>query len=351
MARRPATFRQADLLRALKAALQAGAAGPGQDRGSNTEEAPAVSVAAPVSVVYGARTIKRVRRTKAAISTLDQQILDVLEEDHPQSVRHVFYRMTNPRLDEPVEKSDRGYRHVQYRVLELRRSGRLPYGWISDATRRGYHTHVYASGADFLRRVNGLYRADLWTNTAYHVEVWVESRSIAGVVEDDCEELAVSLYPAGGFSSATLTYEAVEEVTRRYSNAEWMIFYIGDYDPAGVLIDKAIERELRKHLDAHHKECPNDNFNLTFKRIGISEDQIQLYDLPTKPRKETDRRSRHVTATVEAEAMPARVLRQILREEIEALLPDGALAAAKVAEHEERKAINLAALAMEERAA
>jgi hypothetical protein len=40
--------------------------------------------------------------------------------------------MTDPRLPGPIEKSDRGYRHVQRRVLELRRSGRLPYGWISD---------------------------------------------------------------------------------------------------------------------------------------------------------------------------------------------------------------------------
>ena len=27
-----------------------------------------------------------------------------------------------------------------------------------------------------------------------------------------------------------------------------LVFYIGDYDPAGVLIDVGIERELRLHL-------------------------------------------------------------------------------------------------------
>jgi hypothetical protein len=32
------------------------------------------------------------------------------------------------------------------------------------------------------------------------------------VIEDDCEELAVSLYPAGGFSSITLVYEAAEAI-------------------------------------------------------------------------------------------------------------------------------------------
>ena len=46
---------------------------------------------------YRAGTLKRDRRTKARLDILDQQeFLAVLREDHPQSVRHVFYRMTDP---------------------------------------------------------------------------------------------------------------------------------------------------------------------------------------------------------------------------------------------------------------
>ncbi len=60
------------------------------------------------ATVYRARTIKRERRTADRVAQLDAQILDVLRADHPQSVRHVFYRMTDPRLAESVEKSDRG---------------------------------------------------------------------------------------------------------------------------------------------------------------------------------------------------------------------------------------------------
>lgn len=279
--------------------------------------------------VYRAGTIKRDRRTKAEIEQLDQQILDVLSNDHPQSVRHVFYRMTNPRLQEPVEKSDRGYRHVQYRCVQLRRQMRLPYNWITDASRRGYFTNTYHGASDFLRQVTGLYRSDLWFHADHHCEVWVESRSIAGVVQDDCEELAVSLYPAGGFSSITLAYEAAQAINYTDDGNPWTIFYIGDYDPAGVLIDVAIEREMRKHLDP--------SIELEFQRIGITEDQIQTFDLPTKPRKEKDRRSQHVRETVEAEAMPARTLRALLRHHIEKLLPENALHVAKVAEQSERQ--------------
>jgi hypothetical protein len=279
---------------------------------------------------YQARLIKRRRRTADQVAILERQILNILREDHPQSIRHLFYRMTDPRLREPVNKDEHGYQQVQHRITELRRDGRLPYGWITDATRRGYHTSTFAGAGDFLRRVNSLYRADLWSLSDYYCEVWCESRSIAGVIQDDCNELAVSLYPAGGFSSITLAYQAAEYINDQYDDAgkPCIIFYIGDYDPAGVLIDKSIEKELREHL--------NDGIELEFERIAISKEQIQEYDLPEKPRKATDRRVLDLKQTVEAEAMPAGVMRALLREKIESLLPDNALTIIKEAEESER---------------
>lgn len=291
---------------------------------------------------YGAGTIKRSRRTKAQVEQLDRQILEVLKDDNPQSVRHVFYRMTNPRLHEPVEKSDRGYRHVQRRCVALRRSGQLPYGWISDATRRGYFTPVYRNASDFLRSVSGHYRADIWQQSDHYVEVWVESRSLAGVVQDDCAEMAVSLYPAGGFSSITLAFQAAGNTNFDADGRQVNIFYIGDYDPAGVLIDVALERELREHMHSH--------IDLNFERIAISKEQILAYDLPSKPRKSGDKRSLHISETVEAEAMPAGILRKLLRDNVEKYLPARALAVAKVAERSERQHIARIANLMETKA-
>jgi hypothetical protein len=245
--------------------------------------------------------------------------------------------MTEPRLEEPVPKTDtgspNGYRMVWHRLKELRRAGQVPYHWITDATRRGYHVPTYANGADFLRAHAAAYRADLWAQAGVYVEVWAESRSIAGVVEDDCEDLAVSLYPAGGFSSITLAYEAAEQISGEIADAEKPvhIIYVGDYDPAGVLIDRSIEAELRRHLP--------EEIDLTFHRLAVTEEQIAAYDLPTKPRKLGDKRALHVKETVEAEAMPAGILRQMLSETIEAFLPHGALEVIKAAEESEREGL------------
>lgn len=278
--------------------------------------------------LYRAGTLKRIRRSLAEIYQLDQQIENVLKEDHPQSVRHVFYRMTDPRLPEPVEKSDRGYRHVQARCVALRRSGRIPYDWFADLSRRGYFVDTFEDAGDFVARMAGLYRANLWRDADTRCEIWAESRSIASVLLDDCEELAVALFPCGGFSSLSFVHEAAMQHNQVADKRPLQVFYIGDYDAAGVLIDRSLEQELREHLRS--------DIELRFERIGINPDQIEQYDLPTKPRKEADKRSLHINFSVEAESMPAKILRKILREKVEALLPENALIIAKIAEESEK---------------
>ncbi len=280
----------------------------------------------------------RKRSTQADIRQLERQIYQVLREDHPQSVRHVFYRMTDPRLSCPVEKSEAGYVQVQNRLVKMRRAGAdgaesytpnpIPYGWIADHTRRGYHTPTYDNAEDFILNVASLYRGNLWMQADCYCEVWAESRSLAGVLQADCEELAVSLYPTGGFSSLTLAFQASEGIKWRKKPVK--IFYIGDYDPAGVLIDVSLEKELRTHLPA----C--NGHNIEFERIAITAEQIAEYDLPGKPRKEGDRRALHIQETVEAEAMPAAIMRAMVHARVESLLPPRALEVTKIAEESER---------------
>lgn len=109
------------------------------------------------------------------------------------------------------------------------------------------------------------------------------------------------------------------------------IFYVGDFDPAGVLSDVALERELRQHLRS--------DVQLDFRRIGITEAQVIEHDLATNARK----------YTVEAEAMSANMMRALVRNHVEALLPEHAFQQAKVVEAEERKGLDIWARVMEKR--
>ena len=281
-----------------------------------------------MSKIYQASPLKRSRSTKAELLLLDAGIIETVRKHRPCSVRQAFYQMTDPRLPAFVEKSDKGYRKVQERCLKLRRSGRIKYKWIADMSRRAYRTNVFDDAFDFVERMSSLYRADLWRDADVVCEVWVESRSIASSIIDLCDRYAVNLYPCGGFSSVSFVYSAAEELNANNVGKPLVIFFIGDFDPAGVLIDVALERELCTHLDP--------GIELDFRRIGINQEMVDEYDLPTKPRKLGDKRSLHVQYTVEAEALPANTLRSLLEAEIVALLPSMALEIARVAEESEK---------------
>ena len=257
-------------------------------------------------------TATRHRRTKAELEALDARIQSVLREDHPQSVRHVFYRLTDPTYPVAVPKSDLGYDVICRRCTTMRRDGRLPYGWLVDATRRGYHVATFDGAGDLIRRFAGLYRVDMWAQAANYVEVWAESRSIAGVIQADCEELGVSLYPSGGFASLSLSYQASEAIRAEARGRPVVIIYVGDYDPAGVLIDRSVLEELRLHLP---------KLSLTERRVAITADQAA--SLPSKPRRDGERREPDIKRTVEAEAMPAAELRSLVRQAVESYLPAG----------------------------
>jgi len=275
----------------------------------------------------------RQRLNKAEIELLERQIYEALAECHPQSVRHVYYLMTDPTLpvyvtkgkvirpDGTKSKNEPGYDCVQHRCLVMRKKGMIPYNWFSDLSRRGYFTPTYDDAGDFLEQHVGVYRAHIWQDAEVRCEIWCESRSLAGVILGDCDDLAVDLYPSGGYVSKTFAYGAASENNAIFHQDKrpLEILYIGDLDPHGKMIDRDLERELRKHL--------NPEMDVRFRRIAVTPEQVMRYNLPDKGVGEH---------RVEGEAMPAELLRQILRDEIEALLPWHTLHVAKVAEESER---------------
>src|SRR3954447_4874357 len=75
------------------------------------------------------------RRTRARMDQLRRQLHALLEADHPQSVRRVLFRMTDPGLPEPVARSFGGYITVQRLLVRMRHEGIDPRDWLVTDTR------------------------------------------------------------------------------------------------------------------------------------------------------------------------------------------------------------------------
>src|SRR4051812_36509159 len=149
------------------------------------------------STVYQASRIKRGRATKEEILNRRQALYEIIAEQKPMTVRQVFYQATVRGI---VEKAETGYDKVQRDLVEMRREGTLPYGWLADNTRWQRKPRTYDNLEQALFETACLYRRDLWSNAGAYVEIWLEKDALAGVVDPVTYHYDVPLMVSRGYS-------------------------------------------------------------------------------------------------------------------------------------------------------
>jgi hypothetical protein len=275
-------------------------------------------------VVYAASRIKRGRASKAEILSRRQALYQIVAEQKPMTVRQVFYQATIHRI---VEKEESGYSKVQRDLVEMRKSGWMPYGWIVDNIRSRRKHRSYCSPAHAIMETARLYRKDLWANADCYVEIWLEKDALSGVIDGVTSMYDVPLMVSRGYSSITFTYEAAEFIGDL--DVPVFIYHLGDFDPSGVDAGKKIERDLREFAP---------KAEIHFKRLAVNRDQILAWNLPTRPTKTTDSRAKNFgDISVELDAIPPDQLRQLVDDAIQRHLPPDQLKILKATEEDERR--------------
>ena len=270
------------------------------------------------------RAIKRTRRTKVEMGAIRDAIFSELKETHPQTVRHVFYRMVT--LDVVPKQEKLGYQTVKNQLLNMRKDGRVPWSWVGDATRWQRKTTSYGSLEEALRHTARFYRRDIWRQAEVYVEVWCESDSIASVIMEVTDVYDVPLMTSRGFSSVTYLWEAARAIAEVGKPAH--IYYFGDWDPSGKIIPEVIERDLKKFAP---------EAEIHFERVAITEKQTQEYGLLTRPPKKSSHSKGFTGGAVEIEAMPVPGLLNLVKDCIVQHINLRHLGVLKVAEESERR--------------
>jgi hypothetical protein len=247
------------------------------------------------------------------------------QQQPPMTVRQMFYRMSSIGM---VEKTERGYRHVQYALTAMRRAGAIPYGWLADNTRWVSKPRTYNGLGDALTEMQTYYRRALWTNQPAHVEIWLEKDALRGVISAVTSEYDIPLYVTRGYPSLSYLHEAAESL-RMIDKPIVMIVHLGDYDASGQDAARAIDEGLREF-----------GADFIFRKLAVTPAQILDLDLQTRPAKAKDpRAARHGEIAVELDAIPPATLRAMVREEIENWIDPAAVEAMRMIESEERTRI------------
>jgi len=278
--------------------------------------------------VYVASDIKpkRSRRTKAEVAAIRNTILDILEDDNPQTVRQVFYALT---VRGVIAKAEIEYQRTVIRLLvEMREAGQIPFGWIADNTRWMRKPSTFVGLEECLDNTSKFYRRNLWAAMPVYVEIWCEKDALAGVLMEETEKYDVPLMVARGYASLSFLHSAATAIETTGKPA--YIYHFGDFDPSGVDAARDIEAKLRRYAPSAE---------IHFERPAVTREQIDQWNLPTRPTKQTDTRAKKFgsATSVELDAIPARQLRTIVRECIERHVDQRQLEFLRTAEKFERE--------------
>jgi hypothetical protein len=260
-----------------------------------------------------------------------QAIIAALKEQHPQTVRQVFYQLV---VRGVVDKTEVEYGRTVGRLLaEMRLDGTVKWSDIVDESRRTRGTRTFDNISAALEDNAKYYRRSALREADVYIEIWSEKEALSGIIWDAASEYDVPVVVSKGVPSLTQIYQSFLNIRRaRKAGKLSYIYQFGDHDPTGCLIPKTIEARLREFCDRYH--CPPP----TVQRIALTEAQVEQFNLPTRPTKrEGNHHARRFEgSSVELDALPANELRRLVTECIERHMSQQDLEVLRAAEASER---------------
>jgi hypothetical protein len=275
------------------------------------------------------------RRSKAAMVDLKAAMIDIVADGAPMGVRQVYYRCVVKGI---IEKTEAEYQRTVVRLLtDLRLSGDIEFSSIVDEGRRATNTRTFNSIADAARDTAKFYRRSALRACSDYIEIWSEKEGLVGFLWEVASDYDVPVLASKGMPSITQLYGTARQVARAFrAGKPSYIYQFGDHDPSGVLIPRVIERRLKQFCEM--LGCPPP----IIERVALTEEQISRYNLPTRPTKREG--NNHAKGfegdSVELDALPPDVLRQLVRQCIERHISERELEVLRAAEASERELLH-----------
>ena len=146
---------------------------------------------------------------------------------------------------------------------------------------------TFDSAEDALRSTVRTYRRNLWRDTGTFVQVWLEKEALAGALWDVTDEWHVSLWVSRGYGSISYLRSGAKEINKALrAGRKVYVYNFRDHDPSGVNAWEKAAEDLREWIDAPKR--------VRFERVVVTPEQIERWDLPTRPTKKKRQPRRRV---------------------------------------------------------
>lgn len=238
---------------------------------------------------------------------------EYLAKGYSLTLRQLYYQFVARDL---LKNTVANYKKLGQVVNDARQAGLIDWALIEDRTRWLREIQNYENPAEFTLSVLHQYAEDLWRDNDTYCEVWVEKDALSGVVARSCDKWRVPYFPCRGYGSQSELYNAGKRIAHKYNKYDrCIIFHLGDHDPSGI----DMSRDNSERISMFARTA------VDFKRIALNMDQIEEYEPPENPAKETDSRfadyaDKFGESSWELDSMPPEVINEILEEHITSVL-------------------------------
>jgi hypothetical protein len=250
--------------------------------------------------------------------------LEVLEGNHPMTVRQVYYQLVSRQV---IENSRSAYQSVSNLLVDARKDGTVPWDWIEDRLRRPRAVSMWDDLSAFAETAKRAYRRDVWARQRGYIECWLEKDALSGIFEDVLDDYGVTLNVRRGYDG----WDSIRNAAGRYEGKENVtVLYFGDFDPSG----EDMVRSLRERIAFF--ECQPE-----IVKCALTPHDVERYRLPPDFTKPTDTRreafvEKYGDILVELDALPVEILRERIIAELERRMDLSALAKVRQVEKRER---------------
>lgn len=274
------------------------------------------------------------RRGKAASTlALEAEIIEIVDERHPITVRGVCYALFTRGLIPDMSVNSTG--KISRVMTEMRENDDLDWTLVVDGSRVVERASTWADPQELINASIRQYRRDYWQDQPALVEVWSEKSTVQGVLGPVLDRLGVTFRVMKGFGSFTAVRQAAEDSLEIHQDA--IALYVGDYDPSGLYMS---EVDLPQRLDRYGSMWE-------FRRIAITENDLEYLPHFESTTKKGDKRYQWFMDNTRADprkcweldAMDPNNLRDRVRAEIESYMDIDAWEHAQKIEAAEKESV------------
>lgn len=226
------------------------------------------------------------------------------------TLRQLYYQFVARDL---LGNNMRAYNRLKGIVSDARLAGLLDWDSIEDRTRALVSRARWDSPQEIVLATSRQYHMDMWETQPRRVEVWIEKEALSGVFERVCRRLDVPFFACRGYTSQSEMWRAGQRLRahKEEKGQPSVVVHFGDHDPSGMDMTRDVEDRLSLF-----------GADVEVRRVALNMDQVEEYDPPPNPAKESDSRAADYVAEFgrfswELDALEPRTLERLVEDEVD----------------------------------